>query len=255
MKKLLLILFIVLCFCLVACADAQTPESTTTTTESTSAVATTTVTTTETTTATTETTTATTETTTATTETTTETTTAEPPVGPPIPESFIEFDANGRPILSPEDKSCFQLVTREIKAEDIKALIEEKASLQTFCEKLPLQCIREYKFLYHDSCGYLVPVNTDQGWGIIQFADELDDSGYFHTFVVEDKDKSSADFIKILNEEISYDDLCKLGYKGTILFSSIGWYALRVRYVFDDGTMVDVDWPYASPTAYSINKL
>lgn len=239
MKKLLLILFIVLCFCLVACADAQTAESTTTTTESTSAVATTVTTT---------------ETTTETTETTTETTTTETKVDP-IPESFIEFDSNGRPILSPEDKSCFDLVTREIKAEDIKALIEEKASLQTFCAKLPLQCIREYKFLYHDSCGYLVPVNTDKGWGIIQFADEFDARGDFRTFVVEDKDKSSADFIKILNEEISYDDICKLGYKGTILSSSIGWYALRVRYVFDDGTMVDVDWPYASPTQYSINKL
>ena len=237
MKKLLLILFIVLCFCLAACAEAQTAESTTTTESTTVA---TTVTTTK--------------TTTATTETTTETTTTEPKVDP-IPESFIEFDANGRPILSPEDKSCFDLVTREIKAEDIKALIEEKASLQTFCEKLPLQCIREYKFLYHDSCGYLVPVNTDKGWGIIQFADEFDDSGDFRTFVVEDKDKSSADFIKILNEKISYDDICKLGYKGTILSSSIGWYALRVRYVFDDGTMVDVDWPYASPTQYSINKL
>ena len=253
MKKLLLILFIVLCFGLVACADAQTTESTTTT-ESTSAVATTV--------STTETTTATTETTTATTETTTETTTTEPKVDP-IPESFIEFDSNGRPILSPEDKSCFDLVTRTVKIDDVQALIEEKASLQRFCAKLPLQCIRRY-FVYEDEPDaeemFYVTVKTDEGWRIIAFICYPRDTNkieFSHTqdFVVESKEKNSAECIELLSKETKYTDLCALGYEGTVTFDgSKGQYSGRgglvVLYVFNDGTAIEIG--FGESARYSI---
>ena len=199
MKKLLLILFIVLCFGLVACADAQTTESTTTT-ESTSAVATTV--------STTETTTATTETTTATTETTTETTTTETTVVP-IPESFVEFDSNGSPIPSPDDKSCFDLVTREIKVEDIKALIKQDVSLKYFCDSLSLQCLR----IYYSAMGYdglrdvfyIFPMKTDDGWKIAAYycwdGHTIFNCGFLFPFKVESKDSSScAEMIENLKE-------------------------------------------------------
>ena len=246
MKKLLLILFIVLCFGLVACADAQTTESTTTTTES-MTVATTV---------------STTETTTETTETTIETTTTEPKVDP-IPESFIEFDANGRPILSPDDKSCFDLVTRTVKIDDVQALIEEKASLQTFCAKLPLQCIRRY-FVYEDEPDaeemFYVTVKTDEGWRIIAFICYPRDTNkieFSHTqdFVVESKEKNSAEFIELLSKETKYTDLCALGYEGTVTFDgSKGQYSGRgglvVLYVFNDGTAIEIG--FGESARYSI---
>ena len=256
MKKLLLILFIVLCFGLVACADAQTTESTTTT-ESTSAVATTV--------STTETTTATTETTTATTETTTETTTTETTVVP-IPESFVEFDSNGSPIPSPDDKSCFDLVTREIKVEDIKALIKQDVSLKYFCDSLSLQCLR----IYYSAMGYdglrdvfyIFPMKTDDGWKIAAYycwdGHTIFNCGFLFPFKVESKDSSScAELIENLKEDASYEDICELGFEGTILhYPSQNLRYFQVLYVFDDGTAVEARFgEFESDSEYHVFKL
>ncbi len=95
-----------------------------------------------------------------------ETVTTEPIAEPT--EAFIEFDLNGRPIPSPDDKSCFELVTREIKVADIKTLTKQEVPLNQFCSLLSLQCLRIY-YTDFGSDGlrdeyYVLPIKTDEGW-------------------------------------------------------------------------------------------
>ena len=259
MKKLLLIIFIVLCFGLVACADAPMTESTTTTTESTSAVATTTVTTTETTTATTE-------TTTATTETTTETTTAEPTVDPPIPEYFIEFSPEGELIPSPDDKTCFELVTREIKMADLSAILGDPSStLRDLCEKLPIQCVRKYPL--GDVDRYLITVKTDEGWKLLVIWSYMYNNTKEYLLranvplIILDKDKDIL--IEKLKNNASYndiEDIYDLGYIGTnmsILNWGNGTNHLIVVFAFEDGTVIYAEFLKREPygNRYCVFKL
>lgn len=256
MKKLLLILFIVLCFCLVACADAQTVESTTTTTESTT-VATTVITT--------ETTTATTETTTATTETTTETTTTETTVVP-IPESFVEFSPEGELIPSPDDKTCFELVTREIKMADLLAILGDPSStLRDLCEKLPIQCVRKYPL--GDVDRYLITVKTDEGWKLLVIWSYMYNNTKEYLLranvplIILDKDKDIL--IEKLKNNASYndiEDIYDLGYIGTnmsILNWGNGTNHLIVVFAFEDGTVIYAEFLKREPygNRYCVFKL
>lgn len=274
MKKILLIVLAVLCLVLTSCLEVPSDETGTDATKTTeTAKATETTETTEATTTTErETTTSfkfaetatesTTEYTTATTTVTTQTT--EPPV-PPTEETFIEFDSNGRPILSSDDKNCFELVTRTVSIDDVKALAAGEYSLKEFCEVLPLQCIR--KFSYGDDDAdieeiFYVVAKTDEGWYIISFVgypSGTDRIVYSHVqkFIVEDADKKSMDFIRKLNKTTDYRDLCNLGYKGTITFDGAngqfsGRGGLEVLYVFGDGVAVHVT--FTGVTLYTVSQ-
>ena len=161
MKKIMLIFIVIACLWLISCGEVHTGSTATTEATATTEVTVTTnsATTVETT------------TTTSTSETTISETVTTDPIAEPA-EVFIEFDLNGRPVLSSDDKSCFELVTKKIKMTDVNALVTKKASLQTFCEELPLQCIRRH-FIYDDEPDaeeiFCVPINTDEGWFIISF--------------------------------------------------------------------------------------
>ena len=136
MKKIMLISLVIACLWLVSCGEVHTGS-----TETTEATATTEATTTDS--VTTVETTITTSLTAETAETTLSETVTTEPIAEPT-EAFIEFDLNGRPIPSPDDKSCFELVTKKIKVADIKALIEQEVPLNQFCSLLSLQCLRIY---------------------------------------------------------------------------------------------------------------
>ena len=248
MKKIMLIFFVIACLIVTSCGEVHTGS--TATTEATTTDSVTTVETTI---------------TTSTSETTiSETVTTEPITEPT--EAFIEFDLNGRPIPSPDDKSCFELVTKKIKMTDVNALVKKKASLQTFCEELPLQCIRRY-FIYDDEPDaeemFYVPINTDEGWFIISFICYPRDTAkieFSHTqdFIIESDEKSSTEFIETLSNDIKYDDLCELGYNGTVIFdSSKGQYSgrvgLEVLYVFKDWMAIYIS--FNTSVIYNIFKL
>ena len=137
MKKIMLIFFVIACLIVTSCGEVHTGSTATTEATATTDSATTVETT------------ITTSLTAETAETTlSETVTTEPITEPT--EAFIEFDLNGRPIPSPDDKSCFELVTREIKVADIKALTKQEALLNQFCSLLSLQCLR----IYYTDVGY-----------------------------------------------------------------------------------------------------
>ena len=255
MKKIMLISLVIACLWLVSCGGVHTGSTATT-----EATATTQVTTTDS-----VTTVETTITTSLTAETTISETVTTEPIAEPT-EAFIEFDLNGRPILSPDDKSCFELVTKKIKMTDANALVKKKASLQTFCEELPLQCIRRY-FIYDDEPDaeemFYVPINTDEGWFIISFICYPRDTAkieFSHTqdFIIESDEKSSTEFIETLSNDIKYDDLCELGYNGAVIFdSSKGQYSgrvgLEVLYVFKDGMAIYIS--FNTSVIYNIFKL
>lgn len=248
MKKIMLIFFVIACLIMTSCGEVHTGS--TATTEATTTDSVTTVETTI---------------TTSTSETTMSETVTTEPIAEPT-EAFIEFDLNGRPIPSPDDKSCFELVTKKIKMTDVNALVKKKASLQTFCEELPLQCIRRY-FIYDDEPDaeemFYVPINTDEGWFIISFICYPRDTAkieFSHTqdFIIESDEKSSTEFIETLSNDIKYDDLCELGYNGTVIFdSSKGQYSgrvgLEVLYVFKDGMAIYIS--FNTSVIYNIFKL
>ena len=253
MKKIMLIFLVIACLWLVSCGEVHTGSTATTeatvTTDSATTVETT----------------ITTSLTAETAETPLSETVTTEPIAEPA-EAFIEFDLNGRPIPSPDDKSCFELVTREIKMTDVNALVKKKASLQTFCEELPLQCIRRY-FIYDDEPDaeemFYVPINTDEGWFIISFICYPRDTAkieFSHTqdFIIESDEKSSTEFIETLSNDIKYDDLHELGYNGTVIFdSSKGQYSgrvgLEVLYVFKDGMAIYIS--FNTSVIYNIFKL
>ncbi len=248
MKKIMLIFLVIACLWLISCGEVHTGS--TATTEATTTDSVTTVETTI---------------TTSTSETTMSETVTTEPIAEPA-EAFIEFDLNGRPIPSPDDKSCFELVTKKIKMTDVNALVKKKASLQTFCEELPLQCIRRY-FIYDDEPDaeemFYVPINTDEGWFIISFICYPRDTAkieFSHTqdFIIESDEKSSTEFIETLSNDIKYDDLHELGYNGTVIFdSSKGQYSgrvgLEVLYVFKDGMAIYIS--FNTSVIYNIFKL
>ena len=124
MKKIMLIFFVIACLIMTSCGEVHTGSIATTEATTTDSV-----------------TTAETTITTSTSETTMSETVTTEPIAEPT-EAFIEFDLNGRPIPSPDDKSCFELVTREIKVADIKALTKQEVPLNQFCSLLSLQCLR-----------------------------------------------------------------------------------------------------------------
>lgn len=248
MKKIMLIFFVIACLIVTSCGEVHTGS--TATTEATTTDSVTTVETTI---------------TTSTSETTMSETVTTEPIAEPT-EAFIEFDLNGRPIPSPDDKSCFELVTKKIKMTDVNALVKKKASLQTFCEEIPLQCIRRY-FIYDDEPDaeemFYVPINTDEGWFIISFICYPRDTAkieFSHTqdFIIESDEKSSTEFIETLSNDIKYDDLHELGYNGTVIFdSSKGQYSgrvgLEVLYVFKDGMAIYIS--FNTSVIYNIFKL
>lgn len=250
MKKIMLIFLVIACLWLVSCGEVHTGS--TATTEAT--VTTDSVTTVETT------------ITTSTSETTmSETVTTEPITEPT--EAFIEFDLNGRPIPSPDDKSCFELVTREIKVADIKALTKQEALLNQFCSLLSLQCLR----IYYTDVGYdglrdeyyVLPVKTDDGWKIIAFycwdGDTIFNSGYLFPFEVEKEGSNSTELIESLKKDVSYEEIRKLGFEGTILhYPTTNLRYLQVLYVFTDGTAIEAKFESFSSNAeveYNIFKL
>ena len=255
MKKIMLIFFVIACLIVTSCGEVHTGSTATTevtaTTEAT--VTTDSATTVETT------------ITTSTSETTMSETVTTEPIAEPT-EAFIEFDLNGRPIPSPDDKSCFELVTREIKVADIKTLTKQEVPLNQFCSLLSLQCLRIY-YTDFGSDGlrdeyYVLPIKTDEGWKIIAFycwdGDTIFNSGYLFPFEVE-KEGGSTELIENLKKDVSYEEICKLGFDGTILhYPTTNLRYLQVLYVFDDGTAIEAKFEsFSSDTEveYNIFKL
>lgn len=259
MKKIMLISLVIACLWLVSCGEVHTGS-----TETTEATATTEATTTDS--VTTVETTITTSLTAETAETTLSETVTTEPIAEPT-EAFIEFDLNGRPIPSPDDKSCFELVTKKIKVADIKALIEQEVPLNQFCRLLSLQCLR----IYYTDVGYdglrdeyyVLPVKTDDGWKIIAFycwdGDTIFNSGYLFPFEVEKEGSSSTELIESLKKDVSYEEIRKLGFEGTILhYPTTNLRYLQVLYVFTDGTAIEAKFEsFSSNTEveYNIFKL
>lgn len=252
MKKIMLIFFVIACLWLISCGEVHTGS--TATTEATTTDSVTTVETTITTSLTAE-----------TAETTLSETVTTEPIAEPT-EAFIEFDLNGRPIPSPDDKSCFELVTREIKVADIKTLTKQEVPLNQFCSLLSLQCLRIY-YTDFGSDGlrdeyYVLPIKTDEGWKIIAFycwdGDTIFNSGYLFPFEVE-KEGGSTELIENLKKDVSYEEICKLGFDGTILhYPTTNLRYLQVLYVFDDGTAIEAKFEsFSSNTEveYNIFKL
>lgn len=254
MKKIMLIFFVIACLIVTSCGEVHTGSTATTEATATTDSATTVETT------------ITTSLTAETAETTlSETVTTEPITEPT--EAFIEFDLNGRPIPSPNDKSCFELVTREIKVADIKALTKQEALLNQFCSLLSLQCLR----IYYTDVGYdglrdeyyVLPVKTDDGWKIIAFycwdGDTIFNSGYLFPFEVEKEGSNSTELIESLKKDVSYEEIRKLGFEGTILhYPTTNLRYLQVLYVFDDGTAIEAKFEsFSSDTEveYNIFKL
>ena len=254
MKKIMLIFFVIACLILTSCGEVHTGSNATTEATATTDYATTVETT------------ITTSLTAETAETTlSETVTTEPITEPT--EAFIEFDLNGRPIPSPDDKSCFELVTREIKVADIKALTKQEALLNQFCSLLSLQCLR----IYYTDVGYdglrdeyyVLPVKTDDGWKIIAFycwdGDTIFNSGYLFPFEVEKEGSNSTELIESLKKDVSYEEIRKLGFEGTILhYPTTNLRYLQVLYVFTDGTAIEAKFESFSSNAeveYNIFKL
>ena len=253
MKKIMLIFFVIACLIVTSCGEVHTGS--TATTEATTADSVTTVETTITTSLTAE-----------TAETTLSETVTTEPIAEPA-EAFIEFDLNGRPIPSPDDKSCFELVTREIKVADIKALTKQEVPLNQFCSLLSLQCLR----IYYTDVGYdglrdeyyVLPVKTDDGWKIIAFycwdGDTIFNSGYLFPFEVEKEGSSSTELIESLKKDVSYEEIRKLGFEGTILhYPTTNLRYLQVLYVFDDGMAIEAKFEsFSSDTEveYNIFKL
>ncbi len=253
MKKIMLIFFVIACLIVTSCGEVHTGSTATTEAATTDSV--TTVETTITTSLTAE-----------TAETTiSETVTTEPITEPT--EAFIEFDLNGRPIPSPDDKSCFELVTREIKVADIKTLTKQEVPLNQFCSLLSLQCLRIY-YTDFGSDGlrdeyYVLPIKTDEGWKIIAFycwdGDTIFNSGYLFPFEVEKEGGSSTELIESLKKDVSYEEIRKLGFEGTILhYPTTNLRYLQVLYVFTDGTAIEAKFEsFSSNTEveYNIFKL
>lgn len=253
MKKIMLIFFVIACLIVTSCGEVHTGS--TATTEATTTDSVTTVETTITTSLTAE-----------TAETTLSETVTTEPIAEPT-EAFIEFDLNGRPIPSPDDKSCFELVTREIKVADIKALTKQEALLNQFCSLLSLQCLR----IYYTDVGYdglrdeyyVLPVKTDDGWKIIAFycwdGDTIFNSGYLFPFEVEKEGSNSTELIESLKKDVSYEEIRKLGFEGTILhYPTTNLRYLQVLYVFTDGTAIEAKFESFSSNAeveYNIFKL
>ena len=254
MKKIMLIFFVIACLIVTSCGEVHTGSTATTEATATTDSATTVETT------------ITTSLTAETAETTlSETVTTEPITEPT--EAFIEFDLNGRPIPSPNDKSCFELVTREIKVADIKALTKQEALLNQFCSLLSLQCLR----IYYTEVGYdglrdeyyVLPVKTDDGWKIIAFycwdGDTIFNSGYLFPFEVEKEGSNSTELIESLKKDVSYEEIRKLGFEGTILhYPTTNLRYLQVLYVFTDGTAIEAKFESFSSNAeveYNIFKL
>lgn len=254
MKKIMLIFFVIACLIVTSCGEVHTGSTATTEATATTDSATTVETT------------ITTSLTAETAETTlSETVTTEPITEPT--EAFIEFDLNGRPIPSPDDKSCFELVTREIKVVDIKALTKQEALLNQFCSLLSLQCLR----IYYTDVGYdglrdeyyVLPVKTDDGWKIIAFycwdGDTIFNSGYLFPFEVEKEGSNSTELIESLKKDVSYEEIRKLGFEGTILhYPTTNLRYLQVLYVFTDGTAIEAKFESFSSNAeveYNIFKL
>ncbi len=254
MKKIMLIFFVIACLIVTSCGEVHTGSTATTEATATTDSATTVETT------------ITTSLTAETAETTlSETVTTEPITEPT--EAFIEFDLNGRPIPSPNDKSCFELVTREIKVVDIKALTKQEALLNQFCSLLSLQCLR----IYYTDVGYdglrdeyyVLPVKTDDGWKIIAFycwdGDTIFNSGYLFPFEVEKEGSNSTELIESLKKDVSYEEIRKLGFEGTILhYPTTNLRYLQVLYVFTDGTAIEAKFESFSSNAeveYNIFKL
>lgn len=253
MKKIMLIFLVIACLIMTSCGEVHTGS--TATTEATTTDSVTTVETTITTSLTAE-----------TAETTLSETVTTEPIAEPA-EAFIEFDLNGRPIPSPDDKSCFELVTREIKAADIKALTKQEALLNQFCSLLSLQCLR----IYYTDVGYdglrdeyyVLPVKTDDGWKIIAFycwdGDTIFNSGYLFPFEVEKEGSNSTELIESLKKDVSYEEIRKLGFEGTILhYPTTNLRYLQVLYVFTDGTAIEAKFESFSSNAeveYNIFKL
>ena len=254
MKKIMLIFFVIACLIVTSCGEVHTGSTATTEATATTDSATTVETT------------ITTSLTAETAETTlSETVTTEPITEPT--EAFIEFDLNGRPIPSPNDKSCFELVTREIKVADIKALTKQEALLNQFCSLLSLQCLR----IYYTDVGYdglrdeyyVLPVKTDDGWKIIAFycwdGDTIFNSGYLFPFEVEKEGSNSTELIESLKKDVSYEEIRKLGFEGTILhYPTTNLRYLQVLYVFTDGTAIEAKFESFSSNAeveYNIFKL
>ena len=110
---------------------------------------------------------------------------------------------------------------------------------------------------------FYVPINTDEGWFIISFICYPRDTAkieFSHTqdFIIESDEKSSTEFIETLSNDIKYDDLCELGYNGTVIFdSSKGQYSgrvgLEVLYVFKDGMAIYIS--FNTSVIYNIFKL
>lgn len=253
MKKIMLIFLVIACLIVTSCGEVHTGS--TATTEATTTDSVTTVETTITTSLTAE-----------TAETTLSETVTTEPIAEPA-EAFIEFDLNGRPIPSPDDKSCFELVTREIKVADIKALTKQEVPLNQFCSLLSLQCLR----IYYTDVGYdglrdeyyVLPVKTDDGWKIIAFycwdGDTIFNSGYLFPFEVEKEGSSSTELIESLKKDVSYEEIRKLGFEGTILhYPTTNLRYLQVLYVFTDGTAIEAKFESFSSNAegeYNIFKL
>ena len=254
MKKIMLIFFVIACLIVTSCGEVHTGSTATTEATATTDSATTVETT------------ITTSLTAETAETTlSETVTTEPITEPT--EAFIEFDLNGRPIPSPNDKSCFELVTREIKVVDIKALTKQEALLNQFCSLLSLQCLR----IYYTDVGYdglrdeyyVLPVKTDDGWKIIAFycwdGDTIFNSGYLFPFEVEKEGSNSTELIESLKKDVSYEEIRKLGFEGTILhYPTTNLRYLQGLYVFTDGTAIEAKFESFSSNAeveYNIFKL
>lgn len=250
MKKIMLIFLVIACLIMTSCGEVHTGSTATTeATETTDSVTTveTTI-------------------TTSTSETTLSETVTTEPIAEPA-EAFIEFDLNGRPIPSPDDKSCFELVTREIKVADIKALTKQEVPLNQFCSLLSLQCLK----IYYTDVGYdglrdeyyVLPVKTDDGWKIIAFycwdGDTIFNSGYLFPFEVEKEGSSSTELIESLKKDVSYEEIRKLGFEGTILhYPTTNLRYLQVLYVFTDGTAIEAKFESFSSNAeveYNIFKL
>lgn len=250
MKKIMLIFLAIACLIVTSCGEVHTGSTATTEATATTTSATTIETT----------------ITTLTSETTISETVTTEPIAEHT-EAFIEFDLNGRPIPSPDDKSCFELVTREIKVADIKALTKQEVPLNQFCSLLSLQCLRIY-YTDFGSDGlrdeyYVLPIKTDEGWKIVAFycwdGDTIFNSGYLFPFEVEKNGSSSTELIENLKKGVSYEEISKLGFEGTILhYPTTNLRYLQVLYVFDDGTAIEAKFEtFSSNTEveYNIFKL
>lgn len=97
--------------------------------------------------------------------------------------------ANNEVTISPEDAICFNLVQAKTSEEELLNFLEAYPTVNELNQKFPIECFRRAVVPVKDKSEELIwaTYQTDKGWMLVYFYDNLKYSGAYRTTKMESK--------------------------------------------------------------------